>query len=272
MTLEKRPKSNRDYYYESRREGSRVIKKYVGSTSCPNVATIAEYQKLIAARNYQAKSRRKREREVATMVHQTLEQATLQGEELHRVHLALKKAVHRAYTEPEPFPELMPGDWGYEETREQDSCEADSRKSPFGFAELCTQVDSGNPHALQRYRDLISQHDELLSEMTDLVSLAKQQTIDAIAGESTVVREALRQQLERDTQSLVGEGSELPFLDRMLAELLLLNRMDALRCHIALSRQPENLSEVRFWTTASINAQRRFERALKRFRLRKPNR
>jgi len=173
--------------------------------------------------------------------------------------------MRRYLTEPEPFPEIFPGEWGYDDSQERESVAAPAPPSRSDFATLCDQVESGDPDALHRFRHLVDQDEKLLSELTDLVSLAKQQTISVIAGESIVVRELMERQLARDTEALLGHDVDAPLIERMQAEILLLSRMESLRCHVALSRNPENQSEVVFWTSAAIRAQRRFERALQRF-------
>lgn len=265
MTIEKRSGSSKQYFYEAHREGPRVVKTYVGSKASRGVATIAAYDEVVSAGNKLAKTRRRQERDEHMEIEETSDLLAMQADVAINWQEVIQEGIRRSM-EPGPFPDLEPGEWGHEDLCCSEKVQTPAPPSRSQFAKLCEQAESGDAEALAHYRHLIVHSRSLLSQLTDLVSLAKRQTVDAIAGESIVVREAIELQLKRETETLLGESGNRSMMDRMLGEVVLLDRMNALRCHVALSRTPENRSEVKFWTSASIAANRRFERAVRRYR------
>ncbi len=254
MNAERRAKTTKKYLYSAERVGDRVVKTYLGPSSDPACQIALGRRQVSDARIQLAKHARKRERDAAIAGEPHLIELSLTS----RKWPVLERLVTLAGASQ------LPSDHRHCAVASLETPEPNIMESLPGraeFAKLCRQVDTGDEVALAQFRRLASIAPELLNDLTDLIAIATEQTIDGIAGDSPSLRESFRLTLENEAKLILGDEHKSA-LDRMQTEILLLLRLDALRCHVARSRVPENQSEYRFWDSMANRATRRFSRAL----------
>lgn len=266
MKEESRKRTQKKYTYASHRKNGKVVNRYIGPSDQPDVVLVQSYDESVSAENKMAKAARKKERDDCNAAQPWIENIITREDVLGWVRECYDEAG---------LPKARNIDLGLS-SNTFDGCDPASptatppltKGTRTSFEKLWKKVDQGDANALRQFRQILTENPQMVQQMTDFLSVIKEQIVGLLAGGSRSIRQTIETAIHNDIVRFLGESQSCP-IERLEAEKLLLLRFDYFRCHMLMSRAPENQSDAKFWESMANKSLRRYERAIEAYEKRR---
>ncbi|HBJ34974.1 MAG TPA: hypothetical protein DDZ51_09485 [Planctomycetaceae bacterium] len=266
MKEESRKRTRKKYTYDNHRKNGKVVNRYIGPSDQPDVALVQSYDGSVSAKNKMAKAARKQERDDCNAAQPCIENIFTREDVLGWIRECYDEAG---------LPQVRNVDLGLS-SGTFEGCDAASptvtpaptKDTRTSFEKLWKKVDKGDANALRQFRQILTENPQLVQQMTDFLSVIKEQIVSLLAGDSQSIRQTIETAIQNDIVRFLGDSQSCP-IERLEAEKLLLLRLDYFRCHMSMSRAPENHSDAKFWESMATKSLRRYERAIEAYEKRR---
>ncbi len=265
MALTSRGPQRRGYVYRSVRDGSTVRKVYIGATADPAVELAHRSHRLNEAVRIAEREQRSREIELAKR---------------SAIYLDVIAAVAAKWRVLEKLFVDQP-QWGmgtvpahglsdpYGWAGENRECLVRVQQmmrfklmSPAKIKQLCRDAAANDPVALQRLVELVDDQQELFAGAVDLLAVAREFVIEAIAGDSPANGSAVDAKIATMLREL-DHGLATDALERMLTEIAAVAWLDAMTCSVQCTRAGQANKGADFWSIMATRSQKRWQEASK---------
>lgn len=127
------------------------------------------------------------------------------------------------------------------------------------FGRLCREADQGDPDAIRKLEELVSQAPYLLESIADLIGLVRESVLRVMSAKNNILRQALDAKISRMKESIKVDQTRDPILG-MTAELVAVSYLDAMRCSLHAAKEYENRTDADHFQGLADRSLRRFKR------------
>lgn len=244
MSIESRAGTSNRYLTRTVRQDGRHQRVYLGAVSCRFAQIAHRRRRLVGATTAFGRSQRRREIAAHKCDEPTL--IELVGrikfwKTLRKLRAMKMETTQSTWTaEPPRLPSLQ------------------------RFNLVCRRAEAGDSVAKLELHQWLRDYPVWLNEVTDLLAIAQDQVIDALAGDDSATKVLLRERLKSDASEIDKLRGDDPLM-RIFAEIVVLASLDAKRCQVMALRKDGELVSRKYWASAADRAMKRFERLVPAF-------
>ncbi len=193
MTLERRTSCASRYWYRAKRDGDKVVKRYVGAVSDLIVAFGYRHERLARAKNKATIAESARELRFYEAVDKSIDQYRRQFQQLLKGWLGTRK-----------FQVAADGAWYPIQNQATEDLRMEVQWTQDQFEAIVARAENGDSESRQTLRMAMFDDWATWSAFGDLTTIVKQQYVSVLSRGSIIAEEALRISIAELTRGLTG--------------------------------------------------------------------
>lgn len=135
------------------------------------------------------------------------------------------------------------------------------KMSPAEINQIVRQAAANDPAALERLTELIADQKELFAGAVDLMAIARDFVVDALAGDDPGSRAAVAAQVDY-ILSEFDRDNATDGLERMLIDIAAVAYLDAMKCSALCVRATDTQKQAAYWSSAATRSDKRAQAAI----------